>query len=347
MGISEPSNLSSSIASGRPKLPAQFKQRVLILGEGIAGLSVANTLLQSQKYDVTHWSDRPMDQTTSIKAAAFWYPFIAAPEDKVAAWSAETFAELHKLVGIRDSGVTMQSTKELFRKPKTDDPLWKDAVPDFRHATRDELPPGFEDAYLLTVPVAYTRFYLQWLMAQNKELGSKSQQRRVTSIQEALDEYDVVFNCTGMGSRDIAGIADSTMIAVRGQLVRIKNPGDIDSICMDEDEDITYLCPRTAPDPSQSDVILGGTADKGNESLEPDPETAQKIIERCAKHYPSIRGAEILGHVVGLRPGRPEIRVESESFSGGKVVVHNYGHGGSGYTVAHGCARDAVRLIER
>ena len=35
---------------------------------------------------------------------------------------------------------------------------------------------------------------------------------------------------------------------------------------------------------------------------------------------------------VGLRPFRPSVRLERETL-GGRSVVHNYGHGGSGITV--------------
>jgi len=42
----------------------------------------------------------------------------------------------------------------------------------------------------------------------------------------------------------------------------------------------------------------------------------------------------------GIRPCRTEIRLEVE----GKII-HNYGHGGSGWTVCWGCAEDTVKLV--
>jgi len=50
---------------------------------------------------------------------------------------------------------------------------------------------------------------------------------------------------------------------------------------------------------------------------------------------------------VGLRPGRKSVRLEKETIplaSGRLRVVHNYGHGGAGLTLAWGCAGHAVRL---
>jgi D-amino-acid oxidase len=46
---------------------------------------------------------------------------------------------------------------------------------------------------------------------------------------------------------------------------------------------------------------------------------------------------------VGLRPGRAEVRLEKELISG-KVIIHNYGHGGSGVTLSWGCAEEVVEL---
>jgi D-amino-acid oxidase len=42
----------------------------------------------------------------------------------------------------------------------------------------------------------------------------------------------------------------------------------------------------------------------------------------------------------GLRPYRNEVRVEREG-----NIIHNYGHGGSGFTLAWGCANEVLRLI--
>jgi D-amino-acid oxidase len=64
---------------------------------------------------------------------------------------------------------------------------------------------------------------------------------------------------------------------------------------------------------------------------------AERIVAHCAAIDPRLRGATILGHRVGLRPYRPEVRLESEPLSGG-VLWHNYGHGGAGISLAWGCA---------
>jgi D-amino-acid oxidase len=67
---------------------------------------------------------------------------------------------------------------------------------------------------------------------------------------------------------------------------------------------------------------------------------------------PRLGSARILEHRVGLRPARPQVRLEAESADGGgpgpgtaRLVVHNYGHGGGGVTLSWGCAREVARLV--
>ena len=55
----------------------------------------------------------------------------------------------------------------------------------------------------------------------------------------------------------------------------------------------------------------------------------------------------MLEHRVGLRPGRPEIRLERETLPDGVPCVHNYGHGGSGVTLSWGCAEETLRLVRQ
>ena len=50
--------------------------------------------------------------------------------------------------------------------------------------------------------------------------------------------------------------------------------------------------------------------------------------------------------MVGLRPYRPSgFRVEREDLGGGRLLVHNYGHGGAGVTLSWGSAWLAVEEL--
>ena len=41
--------------------------------------------------------------------------------------------------------------------------------------------------------------------------------------------------------------------------------------------------------------------------------------------------------------GRTEVRLDKEIISD-KIVIHNYGHGGSGVTLSWGCAEEVVEI---
>jgi D-amino-acid oxidase len=59
----------------------------------------------------------------------------------------------------------------------------------------------------------------------------------------------------------------------------------------------------------------------------------------------NIDKPNILAERVGLRPFRKSgVRVERDELRDGRTVIHNYGHGGSGFTLSWGCAREVVNL---
>jgi D-amino-acid oxidase len=166
--------------------------------------------------------------------------------------------------------------------------------------------------------------------------------RAVSSVVSAAEGARSVVDCAGLGARELAG--DAALRPIRGQVVRVRNPGLTRFILDDGNPGgVTYVVPRS------KDCILGGTADEGAWDTAPDPVVAEGILRRCAELEPRLEGAEVLEHRVGLRPGRPEVRLELEEMpdgSPGVPCVHNYGHGGSGVTLSWGCAEEALRLVE-
>jgi glycine/D-amino acid oxidase-like deaminating enzyme len=98
--------------------------------------------------------------------------------------------------------------------------------------------------------------------------------------------------------------------------------------------------------PNTDTVVLGGTKEPGNEDRTSTREERQEIFDRCKQIVPSLEAAEVVGHWVGLRPGREGIRLEIEE-ARGRTIIHNYGHGGSGLTLAYGCAGDVVDLVRQ
>ena len=75
------------------------------------------------------------------------------------------------------------------------------------------------------------------------------------------------------------------------------------------------------------------------------PRTGLPALPAAASLAPLDLGAERLMKITAcLRPFRPAgPRLEAERF-GEKTVVHNYGHGGSGWSLSWGCAAEAATL---
>jgi hypothetical protein len=95
--------------------------------------------------------------------------------------------------------------------------------------------------------------------------------------------------------------------------------------------------------PHRRGVLLGGVRRPGRNLLMPDGQIAAETIDRAAAAIPELASAPVLGIEVGLRPGRPQVRLEAEQASG-TTVIHNYGHDGTGVFWSWGCAADVVAL---
>lgn len=307
----------------------------LVIGAGVIGLSAA-IRLQEAGMRVRVWTAAPPAETTSSVAAALWYPYLAYPAERVAAWGQRTFAELVRLCDEPGTGVHMVPGFEL-RRSRAPDPSWGGGVPGLRRIPPAELPAGYADGLAVTVPVARMGTYLGYLAERFAAGGGRLELRAVRVLARAAHSAPLVVNCAGLGARALAG--DDTVVPVRGQIVRVENPG-VERFWLDDErpEGLTYIVPRG------DDCILGGTADAGEWSTTPDPDAARGIIRRCVELEPRLAGARILEHRVGLRPGRPSVRLEAAELPRGARVIHCYGHGGAGITLSWGCAEEVAEI---
>ena len=302
--------------------------RIIVVGAGVVGLSCAWRLLEAgHRVDVLA-RDLPLETTSSV-AAAIWYPYLAFPQDKVTAWGKTAYAEFARLAAQGADGVAMRRGTELFLE-KPDDPWWLDAVPSL---DRVEPRAPYVDAWSFVTPVVDMPRYLPWLSERVLDAGGTITRMALARLPEA----PLVVNCSGLGSRALAG--DTTTRPVRGQVVVVEQFGLDEWWLAGEGpagEVPTYVIPRT------DDVVLGGTDEDGDWSRSPSPQTADDILRRAAALVPDVAKARILRHQVGLRPARPEVRLERVG-----DVIHCYGHGGAGVTLSWGCADDVVALVDR
>lgn len=311
---------------------------ILILGAGVSGLS-SGILLLKKGYHVEIWAKDLPPNTTSNKAAAVWYPYLCYPKEKALPWAKATFSYLQKeFLSDPKSGCIEKEIIKICDTPQID-PWWKDAIPTkIERPTQEDLPKGYVDGYKFKTIVLDTTIYMDYLVSLFKKLGGNLIQREITIIQEALDAYDIVVNCTGLGSRELFN--DETVYPVRGQMVKIK-PNGVTQARFDDDgpNSLTIAIPRV------DDIMLGGTHQENDWNVEVDPQDTKDILKRVALLWPEFTDVEIISESVGLRPARESIRLEKEVY-GKKIVIHNYGHGGSGFTLSWGCAQDVVSIVE-
>jgi D-amino-acid oxidase len=315
--------------------------RILVIGAGVSGLTTGLLLLRDG-HEITIWAKDVPPHTTSNRAAAVWYPYRAAPIDRVTRWGAASYRTFVRMAAEEPEAGTLVSTVFDLRAERDDTlPEWASEVGGVRHATAEELPPGYADGFVFDTPVIDTSIYMSYLRAAVEQAGGRIAQRAVDSLDEAFAASSVVVNCAGLGSRELLG--DTDVHAARGQVVRVRHNG-YRRVLLDDfgPNALAYIVPRL------HDIILGGTDEEDREDTTPDPEQTRGILQRCAKLAPEFAGIteeDILEVRCGLRPLRSTVRLELERPAPDRVLVHNYGHGGAGVTLSWGCAAEVVELL--
>jgi D-amino-acid oxidase len=290
------------------------------------GLTCAVRLLEAgHRVDVVA-RDLP-GETTSVVAAAIWYPYRAWPQERVLAWGSrayEVFAALATTHDGQDSGngVRMVPGTEVMTE-STPDPWWAGAV---ESLSRSAAPAGYGDAWTFATPIVEMPLYLRWLAARVETLGGTITRLNLSGLPSG---GDLVVNASGLGARLLG--ADASVSPVAGQVLYVEQVG-LDRWWLDG-AGPTYVVPRSR------DIVVGGTAVEGEWSRTPSPETAEAILRRASRLVPELLQARVLRHKVGLRPARPSVRLEREG-----RVIHCYGHGGAGVTLSWGCADEVARL---
>jgi D-amino-acid oxidase len=319
---------------------------VTVVGAGVIGLATAVTL-EERGHEVRVVAAKRREATTSSVAGAVWFPYRAGPPDKVAHWAQITRRWLIRLArSVPAAGVDVLTGFEI--TPTGDGPVqrpWWAAQPTMEgddlaldSADVERVPSpvaGQPAAWTYTAPRAQPSLFLPYLESR---LRRPIEERTVAEL--SAEPGDVVINCTGLAARELTG--DELLVPLLGQVV-IAERGDASPsthITDDRDPDaIFYIIPR------RDEVVLGGVSRPFPPGAEPevDPAITARILAQ-ARNLGIAIGA-VRTERVGLRPYRSHVRLERDSHS--PRVIHNYGHGGAGFTLCRGCAEDVAALIER
>lgn len=319
-------------------------KRVAIIGAGVSGLTCA-VVFAEQGYSTVIIADEIGQQTTSAAAGAIWFPYDAEPFAAVLQWSLATYQVLADLSRQPGTGVWMIELRTFARTGEINIPEWAQKLgarrlerpasgTDARNSA-DLFPPGLTSCFTLKVPLTDTTIYLDYLANRFLAAGGKIHApAHMENLDNVAREFEIIMNCSGIGAKQL--VPDADLEPHRGQVAIVPKLNIRHAVVCDE-APLMYVIPRA------NDCLFGGT-NEVSDNREIDPVTTGRIVAECSRVL-NIETPRVLRERVGLRPFRKSgVCLHKAQLVDGRTVVHNYGHGGSGFTLSWGCASAAFDL---
>ena len=271
--------LSWGTASRAVELALQAAPRqVAVLGAGAVGLATAR-LLQERGVSVTIYTRELPPHTTSDVAGALWSPVTLADDGLVRPEFVAELAAAARLAHRRFEAMVGEryGIRWVAFYLTGDDPAppvsWEwAATPElFRAVTLGAGEHPFATAYahryrLMLIEPA---IYLAALLADVRTAGARIVQTELSPASVASLDEEVVVNCTGLGAGALFG--DSGLMPIKGQLTILEPQPEIDYAVKSTTEDL-YMFSR------RDGVVLGGSHQRGDWTLAPDPHEASRIL---------------------------------------------------------------------
>lgn len=227
---------------------------------------------------------------------------------------------------------------------------------------------GLQDAYEHMAPVIDTDVAMSFLMRLVRRKGARMETDTVYDDILSQEEHllkmydaDAIVNATGVWAGETA--SDETVYPLRGGLLRVINDGKdfpkiensmVVSSPTQEDgsfRDMAFLVPR-----NDRTLLLGSILNQDSWQLDLTPSCPEvmQMRRRCEDLLPFLKNARLDPQcplVQGRRPMRMgHVRVEREKrltqCAWPSRIVHAYGHGGAGWSLAFGSAREVSRLVQ-
>ena len=268
-----------------------------VIGCGVMGLSTAR-LLQERGWNVTIYAKDLPPNTTSNIAGGQWAPTsVFSPRSIDEAFAAQFRQALlishqlfSKLVDIPGYGVSLRENYHLNANPTTAADFfylrdYPELFPSIAELAPDDHP--FAAPYVLrhVTMLIEPSTYLPRLMRDITEASGKITLRAFQQRDELLTlDEPVIFNCTGLGSRELFN--DTELTPVRGQLVLMPPDERVDYLThggMNGGNGLLYMFPRA------DGILLGGAYERGANHLEADAETTARIVSEHARLFQNLR----------------------------------------------------------
>ncbi|EUC39968.1 hypothetical protein COCMIDRAFT_10055 [Bipolaris oryzae ATCC 44560] len=331
-----------------------MQDSIVIVGSGVIGLDVALILAEKGYGHRTTIVATHLPGDTSINYTSPWaganFSAISGSDANALIWDKTGYKRLMKLADTHGSVAAISKAQSLeFWDEKPAEQKLKSLagyLEDFTVLPSHKLLPGVKYGISFTTVTMNAPKHIQYLKHQLEAHGVRFLRRDLDHLDSAFlsKRTKIIFNCTGNGARNLPGVEDERCFPVRGQILLVRAPQINQNIMRHGKDYETYIIPRPF---SNGNVVLGGFMQKGNDTGDTFAHEADSIWTRTTTLEPSldVSQTEILASFAGLRPGRlGGARIEKEAWSDGRLVVHNYGAGGTGYQAGLGMATEAVEL---
>jgi glycine/D-amino acid oxidase-like deaminating enzyme len=256
---------------------------VAVLGAGVMGLSTAR-LVQEAGFPVTIYTAAlPPDTTSNIAGGQFhpfsvFHPGDASPEFMAQYTRATEYSwrRFQIMVG-DDYGIRWLPTYV------AGDQLQEQLTPDFPPVNRllavREHPFPLDEVVRYDTMYVETGRYLRQMERDVRLAGGKIEVRKFATLNDiaGLPE-SLVFNCTGLGSRDLFG--DTELEPIRGQLAILEPQPEVRYAALG---DFGYMFPRG------DGILLGGTFERGVWDATPQPADIARIIASHKRFFEGFR----------------------------------------------------------
>lgn len=256
---------------------------VAVIGAGVMGLTTAR-LVQEAGLPVTLYAAALSPETTSNVAGGQISPFGHFSEDAVTPeWRAQFAAAMayswqrwQVIVGDK-YGVRWLATYE--ESQRTEPTELERFMPDWRVVSRSDHPFPLASVVRYRTMYVETPRFLRQLTADILSAGGKIKLRKFTSQAElALLPETLIFNCTGIGARDLFG--DTELRPVRGQLAVLQPQPEVLYAAAGR---WGYMFPRA------DGILLGGTFERDVWDTTPDPSAIAEIVSSHRRFFDELR----------------------------------------------------------
>jgi glycine/D-amino acid oxidase-like deaminating enzyme len=263
------------------------ESRYAVIGCGAVGLASAR-LLQRRGFSVTIYARDLPPETTSNVAGAQWSPFSVADRDRRTPEFESRFQRAARLSHryFQDMVGDYYGVRWIENYVMSDNPRpaaqHADPLQDLYPAAKD-LPAGATPfaaphvhrfvTMLIEPPVYLNAVLRDFLLSGGKLVVRGFDDSRQLA---ALDE-PVIVNCSGLGARALFG--DEELVPIKGQLSILLPQPEIDYITLGSD---LYMFPR------KDGILLGGTFERGEWSLDVNESERRRIVEGHVAFFNSM-----------------------------------------------------------